>query len=207
LPVPEGLVVFVHGGFWRAFDRRSWTHLAGGAVAAGWACAIPSYTLAPHARIAEITRQVALAIDTAARHVAGPIRLVGHSAGGHLVARMLTGDVPLGAADRLAGCVPISPLSDLRPLLDTGMNVDLRLDAEEAAAESPVLHPRRREVPTTVWVGADERPAFLEQARWLAEAWDVPLVVEPRRHHFDVIAGLERPGSPLMRAVLGVAGG
>jgi acetyl esterase/lipase len=203
MPGPEGLVVFVHGGFWRAFDRLTWTHLAGGAVAAGWACAIPSYTLAPHARIAAITRQVARAIDAAARHVAGPIRLVGHSAGGHLVARMLTGDVPLGVADRLASCVPISPLSDLRPLLATELNADLRLDADEAAAESPALHPRRRAVPTTVWVGADERPAFRDQARWLAEAWDVPLVVEPGRHHFDVIAGLERPGSPLMQAVLG----
>ena len=26
---PRGLVVFVHGGYWRAFDRGTWSHLAG----------------------------------------------------------------------------------------------------------------------------------------------------------------------------------
>lgn len=198
-----GLVVFVHGGFWRAFDGRSWSHLAAGPVARGWAVAIPSYTLAPGARIGAISLQVARATDRAAAEVAGPVRLAGHSAGGHLVARMLMGDVPLAAADRLAGCVPISPLADLRPLIDTAMNDDLRLDAEEADRESPALHPRDRTAPVTVWVGGAERPAFLDQARWLADAWSVPLVIDEGRHHFDVIEGLVRPDSPLTRAVLG----
>lgn len=200
-----GLVVFVHGGFWRAFDGRSWSHLAAGPLAHGWAVAVPSYTLAPEARICEITRQVARAIDRAAGEVDGPIRLTGHSAGGHLVARMLMADVPLDAADRLAGCVPISPLSDLRPLIDTAMNDDLRLDAEEAARESPVLHDRARDLPVTVWVGGAERPAFLDQARWLSDAWSAPLVVDESRHHFDVIEGLSRADTPLTGAVLGAA--
>jgi hypothetical protein len=55
----------------------------------------------------------------------------------------------------------------------------------------------------SVWVGAAERPAFLEQAGWLARAWDAPLTREPGRHHFDVIEGLESPGSALAEAVLG----
>ena len=36
---PQGLLVFVHGGYWLRFDRDSWSHLASGAVARGWACA------------------------------------------------------------------------------------------------------------------------------------------------------------------------
>jgi acetyl esterase/lipase len=205
LPVgpARGLVVFVHGGYWRAFDGRTWSHLAAGPVARGWAVALPSYTLAPEARIAGITRQIARAVDRAAAEVEGPLRLAGHSAGGHQVARMLMADVPLDCAPRLAGCVPISPLADLRPLIDTAMNDDLRLDAEEAARESPALHPRDRDVPTTVWVGGAERPAFLDQARWLADAWSVPLVVDRDRHHFDIVEGLTRPDSRLTRAVLG----
>jgi arylformamidase len=198
-----GLVVFVHGGYWRAFDRRTFSHLAAGAAAAGWAVAMPSYTLVPEARISQITRQVARAIDAAGSEVPGPIRLSGHSAGGHLVARMLMSDVDLGVSERLAGCVPISPLGDLRPLIDTEMNADFRLDEAEAEAESPALHRRACEVPVTVWVGAEERPAFVDQARWLAEAWDVDLVVEPGRHHFDVIEALTHPDTPLTRAVLG----
>ena len=49
---PKGLVVFVHGGYWMAFGRESWSHLAAGALARGWAVAMPAYTLAPDARIA-----------------------------------------------------------------------------------------------------------------------------------------------------------
>jgi hypothetical protein len=52
-------------------------------------------------------------------------------------------------------------------------------------------------------VGADERPAFLDQARWLAEAWGVELTFETGRHHFDVIEGLEHADSPMMRALFG----
>lgn len=204
---PAGLVVFIHGGFWRAFDCSFFSHLAAGALGRGHAVAMPSYTLAPEARIAGITRQTARAIDAAAAEVAGPIRITGHSAGGHLAARMLMSDVELAAADRLAGCVPISPLADLRPLIDTTMNEDFHLDLAEAEAESPALHPRARDVPTTVWVGAAERPAFLDQAGWLADAWSVPLVVEPKRHHLDVIDALARPDSALTRAVLGEGAG
>ena len=199
---PQGLVAFVHGGYWRAFGRKTWSHLAEGPVRRGWAVAMPSYTLAPGARISGITRQIARAIDVAGAEIAGPVRLTGHSAGGHLVARMLCADIDLAVADRLAACVPISPVSDLRPLVDTTMNEDLRLDRAEAEAESPALLEKARDVPVTVWVGGGERPAFLDQARWLAEAWHADLTIEPERHHFDVIVGLGDPASPLTEALL-----
>ncbi len=202
---PAGLVVFVHGGYWRAFDKSFWSHLAAGPLAYGWAVAMPSYTLCPEARIGEITREIAAALAFAAAEVAGPIALAGHSAGGHLVARMNCADLALSeaVAGRLARIVPISPLSDLRPLLETKMNDDFRMDMVEAAAESPLLHEARRAVPTHVWVGAEERPAFLDQARWLAEGWEeARLTIAPGRHHFDVIEALEHPDSPLTEALL-----
>lgn len=200
--VPRGLVVFVHGGYWRAFGHATWTHLAAGPLAQGWAVALPSYTLAPETRITEITREVARAINLAAGEAAGPIVLTGHSAGGHLVARMNCDDVALECSDRIRRIVPISPVSDLRPLLHTALNADLRLDLAEAEAESPALASDRRHIPTTVWVGAQERPAFLDQARWLVEAWpEARLRVAPGRHHFDVIAPLAEPDSALTRAL------
>lgn len=81
--------MFVHGGFWMRLDKSYWTDLAEGARDLGWAVCIPSYTLAPVARISEITKQIAAAIEKAGNLVGGPIRLVGHSAGGHLVTRMI----------------------------------------------------------------------------------------------------------------------
>lgn len=203
---PVGLMVFVHGGYWRAFGRRDWSHLAAGATARGWAVAIPSYRLAPGARIAEITRDIAAALTAAAKIVAGPVVLCGHSAGGHLCGRMICADagLPGPVLARIKTVVPISPLSDLRPLVGLEMNAVLGLDAAEAAAESLVLCTPRAGVDVTVWVGSEERPAFLDQSMWLAEAWGgASLHVASGRHHFDVIDELAAPDSPLMRALLG----
>jgi arylformamidase len=197
---PRGLLIFIHGGYWLKFGRESWSHLAAGALARGWAYAIPSYTLAPEARIKAMTREIASAVEAAARLVQGPVVVTGHSAGGHLSARMGCADVSLSTPVRRV--VPISPLADLEPVALTGMNADLRLDAAEVAAESPARLTRRPEVEAHVWVGAQERPAFLWQARLLSEAWSCPWTPETGKHHFNVIEGLSEPASALMSACL-----
>ncbi len=196
----KGTVVFVHGGYWRAFDRSYWSHLAAGPLARGWSVAMPSYDLCPDVRIHQITEQVASALKAIAAHANGQISLTGHSAGGHLVARMLDPLVCAGSVGvSLHAVVPISPLSDLRPLLETSINDDLHLDMAEAEAESPLFMQSRNPAPITVWVGADERPAFLDQARWLADCWGSELVIAPDRHHFNVIDDLAEPDSDMVR--------
>lgn len=202
---PQGLVVFVHGGFWRSFDKSTWSHFAEGALQRGWAVALPSYVLAPEDRISAITSQIRAAIEKAAGLVAGPIRLTGHSAGGHLVARMLCPDAAPApeVAGRIVRVVPISGLFDLRPMLRTSMNADLQLTEAEAETESPILCARPLPVPVTAWVGGAERPAFVEQTRAFAAAWpDVGLEVDMLAHHFDVIDGLRAPDSRLIRSLL-----
>lgn len=210
---PAGLVVYVHGGYWRAFDGGDWSHLAVGPLRRGWAVAMPSYPLAPEARIAEITRAVAAAIAQAAAAVAGPVHLTGHSAGGHLVARQVCADsdVPERVRRRIGRVVPISGLFDLRPLLRTAMNADLRLDAAEARAESPALGEPLGGVRLHAWVGERERPEFVRQSALIANVWtglgaETALTVAPGQHHFDVIAELADPESALVEALIGAAG-
>ena len=195
----RGTLIFVHGGYWRETDRSVWSHLAVGALARDWAVAMPSYDLCPNIMIAGITQQIAQAVMTVATRTKGPLSLAGHSAGGHLVARMLApGMLPDGVRQRLVHVVPISPLSDLAPLIHTDMNVDFGLDTGLARAESP-RHQPAPDRPVTVWVGADERPVFLDQARWLAEAWGCDHVVTKGEHHFNVIDALVDPHSDLVR--------
>lgn len=201
----RGLVVFIHGGYWRAFDKSSWSHLAAGPLAHGFAVAMPSYPLCPEVGIGDISRSIARAVAAAADAVPdGPLRLTGHSAGGHLAARMLSAGsgVPAGLARRIDFALPISGLFDLRPLRRTAMNADFRLDAATARAESPALRPKRIACPVLAWVGGEERPAFIEQSAILARDWPgVRVHVEPGRHHFDVIDDLADPASAMCAAL------
>lgn len=196
----QGTVIFIHGGYWLAGDGSVWSHLAAGPLARGWAVAVATYDLCPDVALPQITTQIATLVGVVTKARPGPIVLTGHSAGGHLVARMVDPKVLPDPDKRIARIIPISPLSDLVPLMDTAMKGPLGLDEVNAPAESPRRQPAPS-CPVTVWVGADERPVFLDQARWLGEAWRCPVVVEPARHHFDVIAGLSDPDHPLTGAV------
>ena len=52
------VVVFVHGGYWQALDRSSFSHLAAGVAAHGLDMAIPSYRLAPAVSVRDIMDDV-----------------------------------------------------------------------------------------------------------------------------------------------------
>ncbi len=206
---PKGLAVIVHGGYWMLFGKDTFSYLAAGPVAAGYAVAMPSYVLCPEARIADITRQIGEAVRVAAGLVDGPIHLGGHSAGGHLASRLVSATTPLGPETlaRVRKTVSISGVHDLRPLMKTKMIETLRFDATEADAESPALLAPAPGVDITFWVGADERPEFVRQTELMRDAWggpqaEVDIVIEPGRHHFSVIEGLTDRNHALVRALL-----
>ena len=159
----------------------------------------------PEARLPEITKQIARAVTVAAAHVDGPIRLTGHSAGGHLVTQLICQDGPLDpdTADRVERMVSISGLHDLRPLQLNSMNEKLGLTRDTALSESAALRTPLHHVKVTAWVGAKERPEFLRQSALLAENWGADLVADPTRHHFDVIEGLSDPHHPLTNTLAG----
>ena len=205
----KGLVVFIHGGYWLAFDGGVWSHFAAGPLGRDFAVAVPTYRLCPEVRIAEITNDVAAAISAAAALVDGPLYLTGHSAGGHLATRMITTTSPLvqGVRDRIGHVVSISGLHDLRPLMRTQMNARLRLDAREAAAESPALLEPIERARVTCWVGGAERAEFRRQNALLANIWTGlgarTLAWEAQdRHHFNVLDDLADPASALVAALL-----
>ena len=201
----RGTVVFVHGGYWKAFAPSVWSHLAAGPLSRGFAVAMIGYDLCPNVRISQITGQVARALTEIAKRTQGTIALAGHSAGGQLIARMtdplvLSGDV----RDRFENIVSISPVADLAPLLKTTMNEILKLDEAEARTESPVNMTPPHGVNVTIWVGADERPAFLEQAEQFSRVWGARQTVVEGKHHFDIIEALEDPESDMVKALLGI---
>lgn len=202
---PVGLTVFVHGGYWQSFCKDDWSHLARGAVDRGWAMAIIGYDLCPNVRIGQIARQVEAGIAAASAIVSGPISLAGHSAGGHLVARVACNDFSANA--RVEKVLSISGIHDLRPLLYTSLNSVLRMDPAEAQQESPALRTPHRGIAVSTWVGANERPEFIRQAKLLANVWsgcgiETKYVEEVGTNHFTLIDGLEDAQSALMSEFL-----
>lgn len=206
---PLGVVIFVHGGYWRAFDRELWSHLAAGPLARGWAFAAPGYPLAPEVRVSTITRSITEAVTQIATVFGGPIVLAGHSAGGHLVTRQVCLDsgLPDRVASRIQRVVSISGVHDLRPLLRLALNADIRLDLDEATAESPALLMPRAGARVHAWVGDAERPEFVRQTTLLANIWtglraEMSQTIAPGRHHFDVIEPMADPDSELVAALI-----
>ncbi len=213
----RGTFVFIHGGYWRALDKRDFSFVAAPFAAQGIATAVINYDLCPAVSIAAIVDQCRRAVAWIVREAAAqgaqpsPIVVGGHSAGGHLVAMLYATDwASLGLArDPIAGGVSLSGVHDLAPMLQFSYNVDLKLDAAEAARLSPVRLEARSSAPLVIGVGADETSEFLRQADLLWDAWpanrppgDVAPVVIPARNHFSVVADYADPDSELLRRTL-----
>lgn len=208
LDAARGVIAFIHGGYWVALSKDDFSHMAAGLLDRGWAVAVIGYRLAPQARIASITRDIAAAITSLGEVGGGPLRLAGHSAGGHLVTRMMCQNVMLGGAalDRLDRVVSISGLHDLRPLRRLAKNNLWQLDDQEMIQESPVLQTPRQGIDLVCVAGADERPEFIRQNALLPLAWQ-GLGVQGQcqlladHNHFTIIETLTNPNSQLCHLI------
>ncbi len=211
--------VFIHGGYWRAMDKASYSFPAEGFVAAGGAVVSFNYALAPAVTLDTIVEQCRTALewiaDNAGRLNGDPsgIFVSGHSAGGHLTAMMLCTDWAARGrpADLVKGGTAISGIFDLAPIIETSINDDARLDPESAARNSPILNLPAEGAPLIAAVGAGETSAFIAQNRALAEAWeergfDTTLMEIPGLHHYNVVNEMGRPGAALTEAALAQMG-
>lgn len=212
MAMAKGTLIFVHGGYWMALSKDDFSHLAAGPLALGWAVAMPSYSLAPQARIGDITGEIAAAIsaimDDIGPAIDGPLRLAGHSAGGHLVTRMMCQNSQLSeqVLDRLDRVISLSGLHDLRALHQLSKNDIWQLDDAEVMAESPALLTPRSAIDLVCVVGADERPEFIRQTRLLPLLWQGlgvtgQTVIAAEENHFSIIDQMTDPSSYLCQLI------
>ena len=221
----RGLLVFIHGGYWRALDKSDFSYLAPAFVAVGLDVAVINYDLCPVVDIGTIIDECRTAIRWLTREGAAHglathnIVISGHSAGGHLTAAMHATDWPaLGVdPDAIKGGVAVSGVFDLEPLILTSMNPDLRLNVDNAAAWSPARVRPTLEVPLVIAVGAIETSEFLRQSQLLWEAWpevrpsaasggSAGPVMLAGCHHFSAIDRLGDANDPLFRDTLKLFG-
>src|SRR5689334_3823164 len=90
----RGLLMFVHGGYWRSLDKRRFSFVAPALVASGVTVAVVNYALCPAVKVADIVMQIVQASAWLYRNAenfgapASRVGVYGHSAGGHLAAMM-----------------------------------------------------------------------------------------------------------------------
>lgn len=215
----RGLLVFIHGGYWRAFDKSDHSFVAKPFVEHGIDVAVINYDLCPIVDIGTIIVECRAALAWLARE--GPrhglatrnVVISGHSAGGHLTAMLHATDPATLGIDRgaIRGGIAISGVFDLAPLIMTSMNPDLRLNAENAAAWSPVHLQPALDAPLVIVAGADETSEFIRQAHLMWQTWPSvrppgsagPMLLDGA-NHFSAIERFADGGDPLFREALGL---
>ncbi|WP_342246120.1 alpha/beta hydrolase [Pseudomonas sp. OTU5201] len=214
------VLLFIHGGYWRALSKADSAFMAPALTAAGACVVVLDYDLAPAVTLDHIVDQTRRALAWLHRHIGefggDPQRLYasGSSAGGHLTGMLLSGGwhASYGVPDTvLRGALPVSGLFDLRPLLDTHINGWMAMDDAAAWRNSPAFHLPTRGAELVVSYGALETAEFARQSHEFLDAWTARglsgrFVAAPGKNHFDVVLELGQPGTPLYRAVLEVMG-
>lgn len=183
-------MLFIHGGYWKAFYKDHFSYLAPPLLPHGVRVAVMSYDLIPGATLRQIVRQARQAASFVSQQYPGPLLVSGHSAGGHLAAMIHCADWQAEGlpAPQLAGSIGISGLYDLLPLRHTEYQPDLKLSVEEARDLSPISHQPTSSAPFIVAVGALESVAFYAQSDQLSAAWPAVASASIRlagRHHYD----------------------
>jgi arylformamidase len=209
------VVIFIHGGYWRALDKSDHSFLAPALHLHGAHVVVPNYALCPAVRVGDIALQIVRLVlwvrEQAPQWQADAKRivLIGHSAGAHLAAMLLACDwkalgcktPPVGKALGLSGVYDLRPLVGLPLLLD-----DLRLTFPEAERLSPALWPAPKGMRFIAQAGGDESAEFRRQNRAIASAWGpavVPVCDELAGfNHFTVLDSLVDEQGAAHKAVL-----
>lgn len=201
------VLVFLHGGYWRALDKADHSFVAPAFVQAGAMVVVPNYALCPAVTIEQIALQTTRALAWTARHAArfggDPRRIVvvGHSAGGHLAAMSLAcrwKQVGPGLPPNLvSGAMSISGLYDLEPVRRAPfVQTDVRLTPAAVRRLSPAYFPRPPG-PLVTLVGGLESEEFLRQNQLIRDRWGpgcVPVCEAlPGLNHFTVLHDLVDP--------------
>ncbi|WP_435635836.1 alpha/beta hydrolase [Pseudomonas solani] len=210
------VLLFVHGGYWRALSKADSAFMAPALTAAGACVAVLEYDLAPAVTLDHIVDQTRRALAWLYRNVGeiggAPQRLYasGSSAGGHLTGMLLAGGwhASYGVPDNvLRGALPISGLFDLDPLRSTYVNDWMQFDADYARRNSPLFHlPSAGSGELVASYGALESEEFAWQsaeflAAWRRNGFEGRTLAVPGKNHFDVVLELGEPGSPLYQAI------
>ncbi len=200
------VIVFIHGGYWRSLDKSDHSFIAP-AFTREACVVIPNYPLCPSVTMEQLVLTQVQALTWVYRNIAqyggdpSRIAVIGHSAGGHLAAMMLScqwqrvaGDLP---ARLVRNALSLSGLHDLEPLMHSPyLQGDLRLTTSQVRRCSPAKFPAPQGKLIAL-CGAQESDEFIRQNAMMQTAWGssvTPCEALPGLNHFSVLEALATPG-------------
>lgn len=200
----QGTLIFLHGGYWQFCNKEDFAFIAQGPLSLGFDVVLVEYSLAPAATLADICRQVGVALDTIEQRIklrgSKPVYLSGHSAGGHLAAFWQHHPCVQAVS-------PISGIFELEPLLATYVNRQLQLTAQQIETLSPARHTPPSLKPMWLFYGAAELPELIGQSLYYYAALQelglpVSRYAVPEANHFNILERLFAADGPLCRQLL-----
>ncbi|MEJ6022514.1 alpha/beta hydrolase [Ramlibacter sp. PS4R-6] len=206
------VLVFIHGGYWRALDKKDHAFVAPPFTQKGVCVVVPNYALCPAVTIPDIVMQMVRALAWTWRHIGehggdrDRIFVAGHSAGGHLAAMMAACLWPVHdralPADLVKGALSISGLHDLEPFVEVPFLKDsLQLTPKDALKASPAYFPSPNHGQLYSVSGALESAEFHRQMALMRDAWGkqrVPVCEKIAEcNHFSVLEAFTQQGNRL----------
>lgn len=214
------LVIFIHGGYWRALDKSDHSFVVPPLVAAGAVVVNLNYDLCPDITLDRMCAQIVEGVrhcqDKAPGWGADRDRtvLIGHSAGAHLAARVLNApEDALGRpADLVAAVAAISGVYEPEVVLRLPtVNEQAQITADVARRNDCLTTPPSGRARLAVWAGGDEPEGWVDQSRRYADlaagqGMECSFFELPGTDHFTVLERSFETDSAGWKAILGLLG-
>lgn len=207
--------LFLHGGYWRAQDKRNFAFVAGALVPLGITTIVANYELCPASTLDGVVDSALAAFEWIVRnpdvHGGDPARLTisGHSAGAHLAAEILATDWAARGVDTsgLSGVTLISGIYDPAPAIRTSVNAQLQLDAALAARHDVERRAPQLDCPVSIIVGGREPWHWIDQSfryshHLRRHGQDPSVHVLPGHDHFGILDDYLDAESTTMKAIV-----
>ena len=215
--VNNPILIYLHGGYWQRGNKDIYSFLAQPFVCQNINVAIINYGLAPYFELSRIIEHVKSAIEFLWTNSfkfgfsREKIHIMGHSAGGHLSAMMMTTSWPnlekSPTTFPIKSSIHLSLISDLKPLRETSINLKLKLSDHDIRNLSPLYIPPVTNAPQLIAWGEKETKEFERQSNdYINKYSTVERKIEgyivPDVDHYDIINKLVDSDSIFFQKIL-----